>query len=526
MSDRNTLSGLGHSQMTSAAICCWCQQRLVERDGHWWCPTTACQTRQIFHGVGAQTTRSKRHTWLYVPTPKQVEFDSCPTKYVLYGGAAGPGKSHAARWALYRRALRTPNFEALLLRKTFPELEKTHLRRMAQDADVLHTDFIESKRLMKCSNGSLIECGHMEDAAAVQKYLSTEYDVIVADEGATFNAQALLELSTRARTSKPQVQMEGGARFWVVSNPGGPASAMLLDFFIDHQPDYEVYPALREVYDPAQWTYIPATLEDNPYLDPAYEAQLAVLPKWRYEQLRHGEWRVFVGQFFSEWNQRAHVRALEPSPHALWFRSMDWGRNQPGCVLWWTVLPDHLLYIRQEYKFQGMSEHEVAGAVKKIDATLGLTRLGYTAADPSIFNQTGATHQRAQFIGQSIGESLNYYGLHLIRGDNDRFNGWGRCHSLLRPAPDGTPWLTIHPDCRYLIRSIAGAVSAADRPDDVDTTSDDHALDAWRYGAMSRPSPAANPHARPRYGEGTMGALRQSVHRLTRRLGSESVHAA
>lgn len=505
-----------------SAVCCWCKSKLIQIDAIWWCREKACRERQRSHGLGREikSGKNKGWQWLYVPTPKQVELDACPAKYRLYGGAAGPGKSHAARWRLYRKCLRIPGFEALLLRRTFPELEKTHLRRMAAEAPLIGADFVESKRLMRFPNGSLIECGHMENADDVAKYLSSEYDDITPDEASTFEPQPLLELSTRARTSKPAVLAEGGATFSPVSNPGGPAAALLLDLFIDHQPDYDMYPALEEVYNPDEWVYIPGTLDDNPYIDPAYVKQLGVLPKWRYEQLRHGDWRVFSGQFFSQWNERDHVTALEPARDALWFRSMDWGRNQPGCVLWWTVLPDHQLYIRRDYKFQGMSEQEVAAEVRKIDAELGLiaengrSRVSYTAADPAIFNKTGATHVDAKFVGQSIGESLNYYKLKLVKADNDRFNGWGRCHAILRPAPDGTPWLRVHPDCRYLVRSIAGAVSDKNDPDDVDTKTDDHALDAWRYGAMSRPHPLNQKPKTPKYAYGTMGHLRQSVGRV------------
>ena len=511
------------------ARCCWCGRCLVQAENLWWCPTDACRQRQREHGLGRQVRlgRGKGTQWLYVPTPKQVEFDACPAKYVLYGGAAGPGKSHAARWALYRRALRIPGYEALLLRKTFPELEKTHLRRMAREAELIGGEFVESKRIMRFANGSLIECGHMEDADAVAKYLSSEYDAIVPDEGSTFEPGPLLELSTRARSSKTPVLAEGGAKFWIVSNPGGPASHTLLDFFIDHAPDFDAYPNLRDKYKPEQWRYIAGTLDDNPYLDPDYEASLAVTSKWRYEQLRHGDWRVFEGQFFSQWDTRTHVMACEPSrTDCQWFRSLDWGRNQPGDVLWWAILPDHQLYIRKEWKFQGMSEQEVAAGVKAIDEELGLKKMSYTAADPAIFNKTGSTHTDIKFVGQSIGESLNHYGLKLIKADHDRFNGWGRCHALLRPAPDGVPWIRVHPDCRYLIRSIAGAVSDDKNPDDVDTESDDHALDAWRYGAMSRPHPLGQKKGHRRYPEGTMGALRQDTSTRSMRLGTESTRMA
>jgi hypothetical protein len=88
--------------------------------------------------------------------------------------------------------------------------------------------------------------------------------------------------------------------------------------------------------------------------------------------------------------------------------------------------------------------------------------------------------------GASISEAL---GCGYVPADNDRFNGWSRCHQILRDDAQGQPWLTVDPSCRYLVRSIPAAKSDKKDLDDVDTTMDDHALDAWRYGAMSRPAP-------------------------------------
>lgn len=511
------------------STCCWCQRPLEQYGTQWWCPTPACKTRQFRHSIctvhRSGPAKGQPDTYLYVPTPKQVEFDACPARYVLYGGAAGPGKSHAARWALYRRCMQIPGFEALLLRKTYPELEKTHLRRMAQEAPLVGASFTESKRMVAWPNGSLIECGHMEDAAAVQKYLSTEYDAIVPDEGATFDPLSLLELSTRARTSKPQVLASGGARFWVVSNPGGPASSTLLDFFVDHAPDLDQFPALAGQYNPAEWAYIPAQLQDNPYLDPQYERQLALLPQWRYDQLRHGDWRVFVGQFFGQFNQRRHIRDLGPLGEGVsWFRSLDWGFNAPGCWGWYAVLPDGRIYKRSDRKFRGESVHENIVALQHHEAALELPPVSYSVGDPSIYIKTGQVGMYTPSLGQSIGETFAINGVPIRRGESDRYSGWQRLHDLLRDAPDGDPWLILHPSCTYTIRSLASAVSDPHDADDVDTDSDDHALDETRYGAMSRPHPVSARPPRVRFAPGTMGALRQD-RPGPRRLGQESVRA-
>ena len=506
----------------ATARCCWCQAPLRRHDALWWCPTPACSARQRAHAVGVPGKKGTIARWLYLPTPKQVVFDAEPARNILFGGAAGCSKTHGARWRMHRRALRLPGYEGLIVRETFPELEKTHLRDMVTEAPLLGATFIESKRLFKFPNGSLIECGHLDDPAALRRYLSTEYDDITVDEGVQLQPDVLLELSTRARTSKAAVKAAGGAHFVVVTNPGGPANGMLLDFFIDHTPDLDRYPALRTAYDPAQWVFIPALLDDNPYLDPQYEQDLAVLSSWRYDQLRWGNFRVFAGQFFSTFNERRHVVDLGTPTGARWFRSMDWGHNQPGCWGWWAILPDHRLYIRRDYKFQGELVSHNATLVKRMTRELiGDQRVSYDVGDPSIWIKAG--QNTSHYVGQSIGESFGLAGIAIGRADNDRYNGWMCVQELLRDASDGTPWLVMHPDARYLMRSFAAAVSDPKDPDDVNTASDDHGLDMVRYGAMSRPSPTATSTA-VHYPPGTMGYERQRTTRTRRRLGSESVH--
>lgn len=478
----------------SPAVCCWCGGTLARGSGTpWVCLTPACQRRQLQWGLGLERLTAKgRRTgevtqWLYVPTPKQVDFHACPAPYRLYGGAAGPGKSHALRWGLYRKALTIPGFEGLLLRRTFPELRKTHLRRMAREVPVLGGTFLKSEHLAEFPNGSIVECGHLEDEAALDKYLSSEYDEIDCDEGSTFDGEVLLELSTRARSTKAEVTAAGGAVFAVGTNPGGPGWPVLCDFFVTHTPDLDQFPALRGRYDPAQWVYVKARLEDNPYLGEDYERSLAVLNEARYRQLRWGDEFVTEGAFFSQWREHQdgapwHVRDMDVTGCDM-FASMDWGFSSPGCVLWWACLPDGHYHIVAEYKFRETSAEEVAQQIQHRTRTLGLGRLRYVVCDPAMKARTGAGR------GEAIFETLVRYGLPMRPGDNDRMNGWARCRELLRAAPDGRPWLTVASDCAYGRRTIPAMVIDPKDPEDLDTRTDDHWVDAWRYGAMSRPSP-------------------------------------
>lgn len=166
------------------------------------------------------------------------------------------------------------------------------------------------------------------------------------------------------------------------------------------------------------------------------------------------------------------------------FASMDWGFNAKGVVLWWVCLPDGAYHVAREYVFQQQTAEQVGKRIHDVTRDLGM-KLRYIAADPAMWAKTGAGR------GESIAETLLRLRLPMRKSDNDRFNGWLRVHELLRAMPSGhRPWLTVEPDCKYLIRTLPAMVQDKDHPDDLDSSKDDHAVDALRYGAMSRPSPS------------------------------------
>lgn len=168
-----------------------------------------------------------------------------------------------------------------------------------------------------------------------------------------------------------------------------------------------------------------------------------------------------------------------------WFRSLDWGYINPGCCLWWCCLPDRRYFIRHELKFSHWTVKRVKKEIQDITLDHDIRYVRYTVADPAV---KGA---RGDEMGETIQESFQRGPIHipLQLGDNNRKGGWQRIREMLDLREDGQPTLIIHSDCSYLIRSLSQAVSSKNDPEDIDTHSDDHALDALRYGAMSRPSP-------------------------------------
>jgi hypothetical protein len=168
------------------------------------------------------------------------------------------------------------------------------------------------------------------------------------------------------------------------------------------------------------------------------------------------------------------------------------------------VEPTRHLHILSELCFEQWDESELAAAIQVRDRQLHLgspfsLRVRYTVGTPAIVSTTAT---RPGFRGETIGDRLAAYKILVIPADDDLLNGWKRCHSLFRLDPAGQPWLTIDPACPQLIRAIPSGLRDEKAPDDV---RDPHpALTAFRYGAMSRPSPEST-SATTDYPEGSAG---------------------
>jgi hypothetical protein len=324
----------------AVATCCWCEAHLVvaqvEQLRCWLCPR--CYPRQTAWalivqysakaaaGLGLKAGRQCFH----VPLPSQVEIYECGQRggNILWGGRAGAAKSVGVRNWLYHRSLSVPGHEALLLRENWDQLQDNHTSKMAYEVPQLGGRWLagDSRAVFgKGSSESVISCGHMAEAGAVLRYRGGNKGAIAADEASLYpvdyeGISVLAELRTMARAVYTD---RAGATvhpvFVCATNPGGPSAAWLKDMFIDHAPDFELFPRLRPVFDEAtgeqtegykaaQWHYIPATLDNNPYIASTYrQDNLSGLSDTRYRQLAEGDWTAMRGAFFPEFQERTHV---------------------------------------------------------------------------------------------------------------------------------------------------------------------------------------------------------------------------
>ncbi len=480
------------------AKCCWCGGPFVQGQVSvlglepWTCATEACWRRQIAHAM-IVTVKGRPRQDLggnrrcrFVPLPRQVEameaLESGPATFILIGGAAGGSKSRGLREIGHQQCMTRPHFRVLLLRRTFKELESNHILDAQLEAPEMGAECVPSAKVVRYANGSVLQFGHCETPADAANYLSSEYDLIIFDELVTFEETQFLLISSRARSTKPGVT----PKIMAGTNPGGPQSHWVRMRFLDHTVDLEQFPDYRA----EDWQFIPSKLEDNPYLDQAYERKLLMLPPALRKAYRDGDWDIFPGQYFAEWRKATHVATLNIPSTASWYRAVDGGFVNPAAILWIAVWDGHA-YVRHEWMPVRVLNSDQAKGIVTRTKEYGIGRVKHTVADTSLWTPESDT-------GESAAETFTRHGVPLVQADKERVNGWKRLREWLGLAPDGQPWLRVHPDCAYLVRTLPSLLSDRTKPEDVDSDGEDHAADALRYFVMSlRYAPGAIATAAP-----------------------------
>lgn len=254
--------------------------------------------------------------WFWLPLPLNVEGRESTIPNLLIAGAAGSAKSHGMRMDFYQDCRTIRGFRGLMMRCSYDELYKNHLQWMPAEAAALGEGWKfagggggQPKQMSFAPMDAVIFMGYCEHEADIPRHLGAEHDKIGFEEMTTFLPRAINEITPRARgAASSRVFREANGlpagRTVGASNPGGRAMLYCYDHYIARKVDADDYPH----YDPSLYGHIAATLDDNPYLDPDYEKRnLSGLSKARYQQLRHGDWNVFAGQFFDAYDPTVHV---------------------------------------------------------------------------------------------------------------------------------------------------------------------------------------------------------------------------
>lgn len=446
---------------------------------------------------------------------------------VLYGGAAGGGKSHLMRVAALLWCSAIPGLQVYLFRRIRDDLIKNHMEGpkgfRAMLAPWVLCGFVKIvDDEIRFWNGSRIYLCHCKDAKDVYKYQGAEIHVLLIDELTHFTEEMYRFLRNRLRMVglKDKIPANWQDRFPRIlagANPGNIGHLFVKRTFVD---GFDTYEAKRMPDEEGGMLrqFIPALLEDNPSMasdDPLYEARLAGLgSEALVRAMRFGDWDVIEGAFFDCWDPNRHVvRPFTIPKHWMRFRSMDWGSAKPFSIGWWAVvdntttaenrngktliLPRGCLVRYREW--YGASKPNVGLKLKNEAIGKGIKekesgdgKIDYGVLDPACFAESG---------GPSIAEQIRSGGAIFREADNTRIagagaaSGWGAMRSRMMGDGDGHPMIVCFSNCHDSIRTIPALVHDDKRAEDLATDSEDHAADEWRYACSSRPWVRSAPRA-------------------------------
>lgn len=132
-------------------------------------------------------------------TELQWRFYNAKEDEVLFGGAAGGGKTHGQILDAFLYACDFPGIKQLVLRRTFGELEKSFIRGTLATYPKEIAKYNDSKKKWTFKNGSIVEFGYCDNEKDVYKYQSAEYDIIRFDEATHFTEFMYIYLKSRNR---------------------------------------------------------------------------------------------------------------------------------------------------------------------------------------------------------------------------------------------------------------------------------------------------------------------------------------
>lgn len=456
--------------------------------------------------------------------PKQGEAYFSIATEILYGGAAGGGKSHLMRVTAIQWACMVPGIQIYLFRRNYGDLYKNHMQGPTSFPAMLHPYIdaglvkVRSDNQITFWNGSAINLCHLQHKKDLIKYQGPEFHVLLMDELTHFTEEEYRFLRGRCRVVGLDVPPEFAGqlpRILCGTNPGGIGHNWVKAAFVDSASPMAITKQTKSEGGMYR-QFIPALLEDNPALmeaDPDYGERLEGLGNPALiKAMRTGDWNIVAGGGFDDvWGPELIIPRF-PVPRS-WplFRTFDWGSSHPFSYGLWTVangedviLPDDsvfrprsgsLVRVAEWYgtekvgsnKGLKMSAGDIAKGIIELEEALRerrwIDKIVYDGrADGQIFNEM----QEDELTIATKFENEGVVWQAANKSPGSRINGLQLVRERMDAVVKGKEEVGIYfmENCRAAITILPVLPRDAKKIDDIDTKSEDHVYDEIRYAVL------------------------------------------
>lgn len=409
-------------------------------------------------------------------------------KFMLYGGAMGGGKSYWIRWTLLLLLLKWAKqghkgVRAGLFCEDYPALKDRHLSKVQFEFPewLGKLNKSDNEYVLNPEYGSGVICFRNLDD--VSKYQSAEFAAIAVDELTKNEENIFTFLRTRLRWTGID-----DCKFIAGTNPGDLGHAWVRKLFIDRQFD------INEK-EPHLFGFLQALADDNPYLSKSYLTSLDSLPENLRKAFREGNWDVFKGQFFTEWNRTSHViPSYEHDELDEFYGSADWG-FEPDAFSYHLHAIRKIVMVEKTFyrsftfaELYGTNKYpdQWAKEIQSLESNMKI-KVKVRYIDPSCRNRT-PIRKESEGQGTSIIKEFHDHGVIFVPANNDRKNGYQAMRNWFRIAPDGLPYHQIVSNCAKAISQIPAAIFDEHNSFIAKEGGEDHALADLRYYLVSMPS--------------------------------------
>ena len=442
--------------------------------------------RIIDAGRRPLTTAGTSLAELMGPTERQREAFavSLTHRFTFYGGRAGGGKSYWLRWWCLREALRLFGLTGIrglrvgLFSIDYVTLTDRQISRIAVEFPAYlgklgntQEEGLNFKLAPRFGSGT-IALRNLDDP---QKYRSTEFAAIAVEEITELKAETFDLLRFRLRW--PGIERPN---FAAAGQPGNVGHGWVKALWIDGARDGDQQ-SLPEELQPlfSEFAFVNAGVDDNPHISQTYRDDLQTLPEQMRKAVADGDWSVFAGQYFTEWREEVHVVEAFEIP---WFwktqRASDWGNAKPCAHLWIATDPEGWKYVIGEVYGADMSIEEQSSEIHAFEAGKNVEPTG--VLDSACWDESRGKSLAAQFADCGV---RNY----KSAKKDGRVARWRMIRKALTFERDAAgvitrqPGLRVFRNCKNLIRTLPNLIHDEKKPEDLDTTGEDHAADALGY---------------------------------------------